>query len=47
MLQADLAVCSDCGLVDVEGGAGPEHVDECAVCGGRVKDVELDDLIGL
>jgi hypothetical protein len=47
MLQADLEVCGDCGLVHMEGGAGPDSVDECAVCGGRVRDVELDDLIGL
>jgi hypothetical protein len=30
----------------MEGGAGPAHVEECAVCGGHVSDVELDDLVG-
>ncbi|MFB6101544.1 MAG: hypothetical protein ABEJ73_03155 [Haloplanus sp.] len=47
MLQAEFEVCGDCGLVHMEGGAGPKHVDECAACGGRVKEVELDDLVGL
>ena len=31
----------------MEGGAAPRHVDECAACGGRLEDVELDDLVGL
>jgi len=30
----------------MEGGPGPDRIDECAACGGRVEDVELDDLIG-
>jgi hypothetical protein len=47
MIQADLEVCRDCGLVHMEGGPGPDRVDECAACGGRVDDVEFDDLIGL
>jgi hypothetical protein len=47
MLQAELEVCTDCGTVHMEGGSGPDHVDECANCGGYVDDVELDDLIGL
>lgn len=47
MLDADLAVCSECGTVHMEGGAGPDQVDECATCGGRLSDVELGDVIGL
>jgi hypothetical protein len=47
MLQADLEVCRDCGIVHMEGGAGPDRVEECAACGGRVDEVELDDLVGL
>ncbi len=45
MLQAELEVCRDCGNVHMEGGAGPDDVDECAVCGERVDEVEFDDLI--
>ena len=47
MLNAEFEVCTDCGNLHMEGGAAPDHVEECAVCGGRVTDVELDDLIGL
>ena len=47
MLQADLEVCRDCGVVHMEGGAGPESVDECSACGGAVDEVEFDDLISL
>jgi hypothetical protein len=47
MLQAELEVCSDCGIVHVEGGPGPDHVDGCGACGGRTEDIELDDLVGL
>ena len=47
MLQAELEVCRDCGNVHMEGATGPETVAECAVCGGRVDEVEFDDLIGL
>jgi hypothetical protein len=28
----------------MEGVAGPDDVDECAVCGGYVTDVEVEDL---
>jgi len=31
----------------MEGGQAPEHVYSCAVCEGRLDDVELDDLVGL
>jgi len=31
----------------MEGGPASRDVDECAACGGRVTDVELDDPIGL
>jgi rRNA maturation endonuclease Nob1 len=47
MLKAEFEVCTDCGTLHMEGGAGPDRVDECANCGGRVADVELDDLVGL
>jgi hypothetical protein len=47
MLGAELEVCTDCGTLHMEGGPGPDHVEACAACGGRVTDVELDDLIGL
>jgi hypothetical protein len=47
MLQAELEVCTDCGNLHMEDGPGPRHVEECAVCGGHVTDVELDDLVGL
>ena len=47
MLDAEFEVCTDCGLLHMEGAPAPAHVDECAVCGGRIEDVELDDLVGL
>lgn len=31
----------------MEGGPAPSNVSECSACGGRVEDVELDDLVGL
>jgi len=31
----------------MEGGPAPSNVGECSSCGGRVEDVELDDLVGL
>ncbi|WP_267641338.1 hypothetical protein [Haloarchaeobius amylolyticus] len=47
MLDAEFEVCTECGNLHMEGGKAPKHVDECAACGGRVTDVELDDLVGL
>jgi hypothetical protein len=47
MLDADFEVCTECGNLHMEGGAAPSHVEECAVCGGRTDDVELDDIVGL
>ncbi|MCT9094841.1 hypothetical protein [Haloarchaeobius sp. HME9146] len=47
MLESEFEVCTDCGNLHMEGGAAPKHVDECAACGGRVTEVELDDLVGL
>ncbi|MFC7142140.1 hypothetical protein ACFQMA_20170 [Halosimplex aquaticum] len=47
MLQAELEVCTDCGLLHMEGGPAPSNVSECTGCGGRVTDVDIDDLIGL
>ena len=47
MLRAEFEVCTECGTVHMEGGPGPSHVDDCANCGGRLSDVELDDIIGL
>lgn len=46
MLSADIEVCTDCGTLHMEGGPGPRHVEECANCGGRVEEVEIDDMIG-
>ena len=47
MLEAEFEVCTDCGNLHMEGGPGPDHVPECAVCGGTLADVEAGDLIGL
>ena len=47
MLEAEFEVCVECGNLHMEGGSGPETVTECAVCGGRTTEVELDDLVGL
>ena len=47
ILDAEFEVCAECGTLHMEGGAGPRDVAECVVCGGRVSDVELDDIIGL
>jgi hypothetical protein len=47
MIDAEFEVCTDCGNLHMEGGSGPRDVEECAVRGGHVTDVELDDLIGL
>jgi len=33
-------------IYNMEGGSAPDHLSECAVCGGDLRDVELDDLIG-
>jgi hypothetical protein len=47
MLDAEFEVCTECGNLHMEGGAGPDYVEECAACGGHVTEVELDDFIGL
>ena len=47
MLDAEFEVCTDCGNLHMEGGSAPDHIAECAVCGGTLADVELDDLVGL
>jgi hypothetical protein len=47
MLQAEAEVCTDCGIVHMEGGPAPDHVETCGVCGGHLEDIELDDLVGL
>jgi rRNA maturation endonuclease Nob1 len=47
MIQAEFEVCTDCGNLYMEGGPAPRDVEECAVCGGHLTDVEMDDLIGL
>jgi|JXWS01.1.fsa_nt_gb hypothetical protein len=44
MLNAEFEVCGECGNLHMEGVAGPDDVDECAVCGGYVTDVEVEDL---
>lgn len=47
MLQAEFEVCTDCGIVHMEGGPAPQDIDECSVCDGHVTDIELDDLVGI
>jgi len=47
MLEAELEVCTDCGSLHMEGGPAPHDVEECASCGGRVEEVELEDVVGL
>jgi len=47
MLDAEFEVCTDCGNMHMEGSPGPRDVEECVVCGGRVSEVELDDIVGL
>jgi rRNA maturation endonuclease Nob1 len=47
MLDAEFEVCTECGNFHMEGSPAPHDIDECAVCGGNVSDVELDDLVGL
>ncbi|ERG98973.1 MAG: hypothetical protein J07HQX50_00115 [Haloquadratum sp. J07HQX50] len=47
MLNAEFEACTECGNLYIEGGSGPNNIDECAVCGGYVTEVELDDFIGL
>ena len=47
MLSAELAVCTECGILHMEGGPAPADVDACAACDGRITDVEIDDLVGL
>lgn len=47
MLDANVDVCTDCGNMHMAGSPGPEHVEECAVCGGQLSEVALDDVVGL
>ncbi|MFQ3293553.1 MAG: hypothetical protein ACI9PP_001093 [Halobacteriales archaeon] len=47
MLEAEFEVCAECGNLHMEGGPAPDHLSECGVCGGDLRDMELDDLIGL
>jgi hypothetical protein len=49
MLDAELEVCTDCGVLHMESddGPAPRDVQECSSCGGRLSDVELDDIVGL
>lgn len=44
---AEFEVCTECGVVHMAGGEGPEYVDECGACGSHVEEVELDDVLGL
>lgn len=46
MLKADIMVCSDCGNVHMQGGAGAETVDGCAVCDGDVSEVKVGEMMG-
>lgn len=47
MFDAEFEVCTECGNLHMQGGPAPAHVDECGACGGRIEDVELDDIVGL
>ncbi len=47
MIDAEALVCTDCGNAHVAGAVGPDYIEECAVCGGHVEDMDLDDVIGL
>lgn len=47
MLQAEFKVCTECGNLHMEGGDGPDHIEECVICDGHVADVELGDVVGL
>jgi hypothetical protein len=47
MLEAGPVECTDCGNPYVEGGQGPEDVDECVVCDGHVEDVDVGDILGV
>lgn len=47
MLDSELEVCPDCGTLHLEGGPGPHDVDTCANCGGRLRDVDLGDIVDL
>lgn len=47
MLDVEFLVCTECGNLHMEGGPAPRTVVECAACGDRLAEVELDDLVGL
>lgn len=47
MLSAEAAVCTECGIVHMEGSPGPADVETCGACGGALAEVEVDDLVGL
>ena len=47
MIKAEIEVCTECGILHMEGGAGPRDIESCGACGGRLTDVEVDDLVGL
>jgi len=47
VLSAEAAVCTECGIVHMEGSPGPADLGECGACGGRLEEVEVDDLVGL
>ena len=47
MIDADIAVCTECGNLHMEGGRGPESVTECGACGGAVAEVDVSSLVSL
>ncbi|WP_197428440.1 hypothetical protein [Halapricum sp. CBA1109] len=47
MIDAEFEVCTDCGIVHMEGEPAPHDVSECAQCGGYLEEIEPGDLVGL
>ena len=48
MFDAELLVCTDCGVVHVEREDGtPHEIDACGACDGALDEIELDDVVGL
>jgi hypothetical protein len=46
MFDADIVVCGECGNVHMQGGAGAESVESCAVCDGAVSEVKVGEIMG-
>jgi hypothetical protein len=44
-LDADVAVCTDCGTLHLAGDPGPYRVQQCGTCGGTLAEVTVRDLL--